>query len=267
MGKGYKHGGSGGASLNFNVKTYPSETELKSAKPSENTCGVITTTTMTSWAFTATEPTEPEVGMVWISVGNSSSAEFNALKNNTLQVYPMKAKQYESGKWVDKVAFIYQNGEWVDLITYLTKGADLCEGVTGGWTSHAKGYNSSNNNPNAPVLTKNSDSITLSLSTAGWTCGLYATTKKINLKNVDKLYLKGFGNGAGDGGGETGFLLYSDIGNYATENPVAFVAIGTEDKTYELPVTDYNGEYFVVIRLLSTASLAASITIKEIRME
>lgn len=267
MGKGYKHGGSGGSSLNFNVKTYPSETELKATQPSGNTIGVITTTTMTKWVFSATEPKEPEVGMVWISVGASSSVEFNALKNNTLQVYPLKAKQYEVGKWVDKVAFIYQNGAWVEFIKYLIKGNDLCEGITGGWTSHAKGYNAEVNKGDTPVLTKNSDSVTISLRQTGFACGLYATTKKINLDNVDKLYINAVGNGVNNNGGETAILLYSAIGNLATENNVAYVGITTEDKTYELPVTDYDGEYFVAIRLLSTNSLAASITIKEIRME
>ena len=41
MGKGYKHGGAN--PLNFTVKTYPSETELKADKTKKNTIGVITT--------------------------------------------------------------------------------------------------------------------------------------------------------------------------------------------------------------------------------
>ena len=102
----------GGASLNFQVKTYPSETELKADKPKENTIGVITTTTMTSWVFSATEPKEPEVGMVWISVGDASGFEFNALKGKTLQVYPLSAKQYYSNKWNDVTPWIYQGSEW-----------------------------------------------------------------------------------------------------------------------------------------------------------
>ena len=106
----------GGASLNFQVKTYPSETELKADKPKENTIGVITTTTMTSWVFSATEPTEPKTGMVWIAVGTSSSVEFNAINKNTLQVYPLSAKQYEGGTFVDKVSYSYQNGIWSEWL-------------------------------------------------------------------------------------------------------------------------------------------------------
>ena len=139
MGKGYKHGGSGGGNpLNFTVKTYPSETELKADTPKENTIGVITTTTMTSWVFSATEPTEPGVGMVWISIGTSSAAEFNALKKNVLQVYPQSAKQYVGSKWEDKTYFTYQNGEWVSPKIYLFCGTDHggkgdVSSLTGGW--------------------------------------------------------------------------------------------------------------------------------------
>ena len=122
MGKGYKHGTSGGANpLNFTVKTYPSEVELKADKPKENTIGVITTTTMTKWVFSATEPKEPEVGMVWIVVDNSSTVEFNALKKEVLNVYPILAKQYENGKFTDKVSFSYQGEEWHNWFYYILK--------------------------------------------------------------------------------------------------------------------------------------------------
>lgn len=154
----------GGASLNFQVKTYPSETELKADKPKENTNGVITTTTMTSWVFSAKEPTEPEVGMVWIALGDSSAVEFNALKNNTLQVYPISAKQYEGGKWVGKTAFSYQDGEWTDWWNgQLYDSGNEWEHITGGWASKPFRIDkSSDYTPKAYPITKESDHILLS---------------------------------------------------------------------------------------------------------
>lgn len=126
----------GGANpLNFYVKTYPSETELKADKPRENTIGVITTTTMTSWVFSATEPKEPEVGMVWISVGQSSKAEFNALKKNILQVYPIIGKQFISNTWTNVTALSFQEDEWISWIRHLYNKGDECTGVTGGWVN------------------------------------------------------------------------------------------------------------------------------------
>ena len=112
-------GGGGGAALNFDVKAYATEEALLAAVPKENTIGVITQTAITSWAFSATEPAEPVAGMVWISTGNSSGVAFNALKKNAIQVYPLSAKQYVDGAWVDVTAYSYQGGEWVGWITYI----------------------------------------------------------------------------------------------------------------------------------------------------
>ena len=110
-------GGGGGAALNFDVKAYATEEALLAATPKENTIGVITQTAITSWAFSATEPAEPVAGMVWISTGDSSGVAFNALKKNAIQVYPLSAKQYVDGAWVDVTAMSYQGGEWVEWLT------------------------------------------------------------------------------------------------------------------------------------------------------
>lgn len=101
--------GGGGGGLNFKViggTTAPSN-------PKENMIWVNTSTTITSYVFSATQPTG-SAGMVWISTGTSSTVAFNALKKNCIQVYPISAKQYVSGKWVDKTAKSYQGNKWVD---------------------------------------------------------------------------------------------------------------------------------------------------------
>ena len=56
-------------------------------------------------------------GTLWIQSGASSPVAFNALKKNGITVYPISAKQYVSGAWVDKTAKSYQGGAWVDWIT------------------------------------------------------------------------------------------------------------------------------------------------------
>lgn len=106
-GTGNIGGGSGG--LNFKVVGGTSEP----TSPKENTIWVNTDTGITSYIFSATEPESPVEGMVWISTGTSSFVGFNALKKNAIQVYPLSAKQYVSGAWVDVTAQSYQNGEWV----------------------------------------------------------------------------------------------------------------------------------------------------------
>ena len=121
-------GGSGG--LNFTVvggTTAPSN-------PKENMIWVNTSTAITDWVFSATQPTAAS-GRVWIFTGTSSTFEFNALKKNGIQVYPISAKQYVSGAWVNVAAMSYQNGEWVNWWdgTMYASG-DEFKHITGGWS-------------------------------------------------------------------------------------------------------------------------------------
>lgn len=86
---------------------------------------------------------EPSNGLVWISTGTSSTVKFNALKKNGIEVYPISAKQYVGGAWVDKDAKIYQGGEWAQfsfIVTtlYLYDAGNTNDEVTGGWTSTDK---------------------------------------------------------------------------------------------------------------------------------
>ena len=82
--------GGGCTSLNFKVVGNP-----QPSNPKEHTIWVDTDVPISSYVFSATEPEAPEEGMVWISIGTSSAVEFNALKKNALQVYPIAAKQSE----------------------------------------------------------------------------------------------------------------------------------------------------------------------------
>lgn len=124
MGTVFLHGngGSGGGGLNFQViggTTAPSN-------PKENMIWVNTSTKITSYIFSATQPTG-SAGMVWISTGTSSTVEFNALKKNGIQVYPISAQQYVGGAWVNKTAKSYQNGVWRDWFIYIVKNGVISE--------------------------------------------------------------------------------------------------------------------------------------------
>lgn len=152
-GTGNISGGSGG--LNFKVVGGTSAP----ASPKENTIWINTNTTITSYVFSATQPTGP-AGMVWIFIGTSSTVAFNALKKNGIQVCPISAKQYVGGAWVQKEAKTYQNGAWVDWIAYLYNKGDECTDITGGWKGvfDATGYYSKG------TITKNATNITVSLN-------------------------------------------------------------------------------------------------------
>lgn len=114
MAKGFKHGAGGGASLNFDVKAYATVTELLAATPKENTIGIVTDVPITGYLFSATQPETITEGMVWISTGSASTAAFNALKKNSIMVYPTSVTQYVDGIFVGRTAKSYQSGAWVD---------------------------------------------------------------------------------------------------------------------------------------------------------
>ena len=132
-----KTNAAGGVPLNFAVKAYATEEALLAAAPTKNAIGIITTTDISSWIFSATQPAEAAEGMVWISLGTSSAVEFNALKKNALQVYPIAAYQYVGGVWVSKTAYSYQGGSWKTWLTYIVKDGKRVKGMATTYRSGA----------------------------------------------------------------------------------------------------------------------------------
>lgn len=121
-----------GVDLNFEVVGGTSQP----SNPTENMIWVNTSTEITDYIFSATQPTAAS-GMVWISTGKSSLVEFNALKKNGIQVYPTSANQYVDGAFVSIDAYCYQNGEWNQFSMSwdgtLYNAGDQYTGITGGW--------------------------------------------------------------------------------------------------------------------------------------
>ena len=116
-------------SLNFEVVGNP-----QPENPKENTIWVDTDAEITGWDFRTTQPETAQEGTVWFFTGTSSPAAFNAIKENTVMVYPLSAKQYVDGAWVEREAKIYQNGEWREWVLYLyNKGTEYIDGNGSGW--------------------------------------------------------------------------------------------------------------------------------------
>ena len=114
MGHGFKHGaGSGGAALNLKVVGNP-----KPESPAENTIWLNTDVEITGWEIAPAAPEAITEGMVWIEAGNSGEIVFNVLKKNSIRIFPLSAKQYVSGAWVDVGSQIYQSGEWKGWIDW-----------------------------------------------------------------------------------------------------------------------------------------------------
>lgn len=174
-------GGAGGASLNF--KVVPGLTQPGAA--AENTIWVKTER-LTGWYFAATQPENMQEGEVWFPTGTESAVEFNALKKNGIQVYPLSAKQLTGGVLVDVEAMSYQGGEWNGWITYLYNAGDECESITGGWSADGYSYN---NGATVKAGTLGISSMTLDRS-ADDSIHVLGTSDMIDLTNKNTLYIE-----------------------------------------------------------------------------
>lgn len=241
-------GGAGGAALNFEVV---GGTPVP-ANPKENTIWINTSTPITDWVFSAEQP-EAATGRVWIFTGTSSTVEFNALKKNGIQVYPISAKQYISGKWVDKTAELYQGEKWLSLLTDLV----IFEAGKGAVQTQ---------------VTATGDNGTISVSTSKITVGykneaagsdvVYYTKNKINTSGYKTLRLTGKFTEIDSDEDYVGFGLMSStpiVDNYGAQNWVSSKEIpsaSSSSKTYDCPISGSGSYYFV----FACAACAGEIT-------
>ena len=238
----------GSGALNFNVVgglTQP-------AGPKENTIWVNTDQKITSWIFSAEAPAKPEEGIVWVTTGASSQVAFNALKKNTVMVYPISAKQYVSGAWVDVTVKSYHDGKWVDWIVYLYNSGDECISVTGGWTAYKGGSSSS--------MTKNNDSITLKGSSENSITAM--TSQKIDLTNFNKIEISVIDVKKS---GTWNAKLRATEERKNAPTAVAELALAFETGTQYLDVSSLTGSYYIALYLYGGNGMV--LTFDKIRLE
>lgn len=256
MAIGRTNAGGGGSSLNFKVIIAASESALPTSA-AENTIVVITSMAITSYVFSATAPTSPTDGMVWVLTDKTSIAAFNAIKRNGLWVYPLRCQQYVSGAWVEKTAKSYLNGTWSDWWdgSYYKDGNQEIF-VTGGWQKFAK-----NSNVNQVTFEESEIHFGVQYQTEPGYGGIICTNNKIDVTGISSLIIRrscqppvtGVGNNP-----RAGFGLLSTA-KYVSPNSangwVAWVAIGytqgyNENKVYStlrLDTTTLSGSYYIAI--------------------
>lgn len=263
MAKGFKHGSGGGTSdINFGVVGGA----IQPVNPKENTIWVNTETEISGWVFSATEPKSPVEGTVWISTGTSSTVEFNALKKNGIQVYPISAKQYISGAWANVTAKSYQGGAWEDWIKYLYNMGDECTNLTGGWVSVASlGFSGSGIGTKAPTITQNTG-YTIVKQTEDKS-GYYRTTNRINLDSVKNIVLVGYLKETTSHPVWTQMSCHANVPTYWGQNQAAYITASIGNGvlgTYRLDVSVLTGDYYIC---LGCHGSSASIRIDQIYLE
>lgn len=235
MAKGFKHGAGGASPLNLKIIGNPKPQTAK-----ENTIWIDTDVKITSWIFSATEPDPPadgKDGPVWIYTGASSHIAFSATKKNPIMVYPISAKQYVSGTWVDKTAKSYQGGAWVDWMVYLYNAGDTCDAITGGWDNFGtknQFYPDASGVTGVTAMALN----TLSNSSQNWA---YAATKsKINLTPFSILRARVSGGGWAEGFARIGYS------NQQSGFTAYKAAVNDQEQTIELDISGVKGEWYIL---------------------
>ena len=221
--------------LNFKVvggTTQPSS-------PSNNTIWVNTSTTITSWTFSVTQPTGAE-GMVWIKTEEFLVAEFNAIKENAIQVYPMSAKQYVSGSWVTKTAKSYINNAWTEWTTsmYIYKNGSVLNGAG----SVVTVGNASNNSTTISGSSNNQATSGFSFSNKV-EIKSYHTTLKVKLSQSDIYGAAYFTFGIGT---SNSLVIYYDSVNNMMSAKKQVSSTGS-NMTVSLDISAYAGQSMYVI--------------------
>ena len=241
--------GGGGAALNFKVLQYQTEEELLAATPMENTIGVVTDIPITSWIFSSTEPTPAVPGMVWFGTDRASNVDFNALKKNTLQVYPIHAKQYVNNEWINRTTYSRHGGKWVIWIKQLVfdLNADKWITVSGKNFSHSL----SNNEDGALILSTSKQSEVATYYSAR------CYVDPVDLSDYDKLVVnlkweKLSGNAWGE-------VYFSQTSNGSAT--VKFNSLDSTSGDKVIDVSSLSGEYYLCIMVQLGASGKGRMTI------
>ena len=225
----------GGAGLNFKVVGNP-----QPENPKANTVWVDTDVEITGWDFSAAEPANPVEGIMWFPVGTASTVAFNALKENSVMVYPLSAKQYVGGAWVDKTAKSYLNGAWVEWLSdFILVDTD---GVRGGYTKSGS---------NNTTCTVNSNNIVVKYAGGN---GATSAFSWAGITDVTEYGVMEFTlTGVSFNGSSTNIKFY--VGSAAS-------VTATANGTYELDISQVSG-----IQTIGFSSLGASFTVTDWRLK
>ena len=248
-------------SLSFEVVGNP-----QPENPKANTIWVDTDVEITGWDFSAAEPVNPAQGMVWFSTGTESAVAFNALKENSVMVYPLSAKQYVAGAWVGKTAESYLDGEWVEWIDedLLYRYGDENVSVTGGWitgtpTTYGAGYNKTG----SLTVTNDENGYSAKQTVHEGNSFLYVSNL-IDLTKYSTLYFHGSINNSANTAHYCRLIIYSDFGSATDGNILAQISANNTMGTRTIDVSGINRTCRIAFFIFSNTS---SVTMREMWLE
>lgn len=132
-------GGSGGGGLNLKVVG----STTKPTNPRENTIWVNTTTAITGYVLSPTQPETGTEGLVWLKTADTG-VEINVGRKNAVLLHLASGMLYTGSAWKNVECYAFSNGVWTQfsfLRVYLYNAGNQCDALTGGWaiTNHGGG--------------------------------------------------------------------------------------------------------------------------------
>lgn len=219
-----------GMELNFEVVGNP-----QPSNPKENTIWLNTDQEITGWHFSENQPENMAEGEVWFKTGNFSDVSFNALKENTIQVYPSSVIQWVSGELKEVVAKTYKNGAWVDLWNgYVVRDGIAIKDLA---VLNATWSSSSGDIGNDATVTQKSGYVSVKGAHHGY-CAAYV---QMNITPATRLVVEG----SFTTGSEIVLAVWSKIGSYVSDNMVASVLLSSTGAS--LDVSGLTGLMYVGI--------------------
>lgn len=233
----------GGAALNYSYAAYANVGSLP-ASADENHLGFLTSVAITELQIRRDRPTTRADGSalsggeMWLKSNTNSNRPFNALKAESLLVYPLSTcQQYVSGSWVDKDVRIYQSG-WQTINVVFYDGGDVAA-VTGGWTAGDTGaylYITASNGGASSVMSDNNLYDFSKIQTLRLLGAFYSSYDVIG-----KVYLSTTKNTSG---AVASLELNTNSGDGTTVTDVAW------------NVDAYNGSYYIVFYITTNVGVA-----------
>lgn len=228
------------------------------SSPVGNTIWINTSNAITFYTFQPLTPSNPQEGWVWINVAPSySPVAFNALKENRIQLYPISAKQYISGAWVNKTAKTYQSGTWKDWVIYLYNTGDKCESVHGGWTTSTRWHAT---NAKTPYITYNEDTMLVGVTGSGknFQSGILETVDGVDLTNYSKLTFvvtKTEASQAFDDGWVRVYIgTTANLSGNVTANVEKYI---DRPGTYTLDISSLSGVHDIIVKVVCAGNTSS----------
>lgn len=258
-------GGGGGGGLNLKVvggNTQP-------ANPRENTIWVNTTTAITGYILSPTQPETGTEGLVWLKIADTG-VEINVGKKNAVLLQLASGMLYTGGKWASVDAWAYINSVWKQFsIAFdgrLYDNGDQCTAITGGWgIADYKYVNSSGKEsvPGAGTL----ESDRMYLASHSTTMTILGTAKPIDLDGLKTLTVDWQVLKCSDGATNALMLDIQREKKAGTSIALATLGSGKAAKrlTSTLDISSLSGKAYVVVRV-TVAAAGSSGNIYSIKM-